>query len=209
MSYLDLNYQSNSVNIDPSVKYGSDSVKNAHMQMVKPLINDSHTPAPILSYSPTQDASEKNIEMLEKFVDSNDEYLKSLPPLEFEYRYMPNIGVGKVDKSALLGAAYEEMGAKELSVEDFENRYLIDEDSMTAKPLDINNDGKIHVSEYATNILATDLLSKGTTDVSKIDGTINTKGLNAMMEYSKKSNAEAAVKLYSNLYNTYNLNTLA
>ena len=118
---------------------------------------------------------------------------------------MPINPVGKVDKKSVLAAAMEEMAAKELSVEEFENRYLIDNETMTAKPLDINKDGKIDISEYATNIIATDLLSKGTTDVSKVDGIINNKGMNAILEYSKKSNAEAAEKLYAEIYNRYEL----
>ena len=54
-------------------------------------------------------------------------------------------------------------------------------------------------------MIATDVLSKGTTDPMKADGVINAKGMNAILEYSKKSNAAAAAKLYSNIYNTYNL----
>lgn len=207
MSYLEVASQNENVN--SSVKYGRDAVKNVHKQMVSPLLNDPHTPAPILGFVPSPEVEEDNIKKLDQFVVSNDEYLKSLPPLEFEYRYMPNLGVGKIDKNALLGAAYEELGEKEVTVEQFEDACLIDKKTMTARPLDINNDGKIDVSEYATNILATDLLSKGTTDVSKVDGTINTKGLNSILEYSKKSNADAATKLYSSLYSTYNLSTLA
>ena len=38
-----------------------------------------------------------------------------------------------------------------------------------------------------------------------VDGTINTKGMNAILECSKKMNALAATKLYTDLYNTYGL----
>ena len=95
-------------------------------------------------------------------------------------------------------------GVKELSVKEFENRYLID-DSQTAEPMDINKDGKIDIAEYGANIVATDVLSKGTTDPMKADGVINSKGMNAILEYSKKSNAIAAAKLYANVYNAHNL----
>ena len=76
---------------------------------------------------------------------------------------------------------------------------------MTAGPLDINQDGKIDVSEYAANILVTDMLSKDMTDVTKIDGSINSKGMNAMLTYSTKANAAAAQKLYANIYKTFEL----
>jgi len=189
---------------DPSIRYGLNAVNNVYKHTSKSLESDYST-APILNFDGSDNAYNENIQKLESFIKSNDEYLKSMPSLEFEYRYMPVQGVGKVDKKALLGAALGEMNAKELSVEEFENRFLLDEDSMTAKPLDINKDGKIDIAEYSTNILATDLLSKGTTDVSKIDGTINTKGLNAIFEYTKKANAQAASELYTKLYNTYDL----
>lgn len=181
--------------------YGKNAVENHLQYMEAPLVNDKQTPAPILDFSPTEEAAEKNIASVEKFANENDAYLKSLPPLEYEYRYMPQ---GNFDKAAVLGAAEQEMGAKELSVKEFENRYLID-DSMTAEPLDINKDGKIDNSEYAANIVAADLLSKDTTDPTKADGVITPKGLNAVLEYSKKSNAAAAANLYASIYKAYNL----
>ena len=115
---------------------------------------------------------------------------------------------GKIDKKALLAAAYEEMnGVKEMSVEDFSETYLMNED-MTVEPLDVNKDGKIDIAEYGANMLAADLLSKGTTDVNKVDGSMNTKGMNAIVAYSKKANAQAASELYSNIYNTYELGSV-
>lgn len=192
---------------DPSVRYGRNAVENHVAYLEEPIMKAGFNPAPILDFSNSIEAVDKNIDNLEKFAQKNDEYLDALPPLEYEYRYMPNVVDGNIDKKALLGAAYEEMnGVKELPVEEFERQYLID-DTMTAKPMDVNNDGKIDIAEYGTNILATDLLSKDTTDVSKIDGTINTKGMNSIIEYTSKANAKAASKLYLNIYNTYNLGT--
>jgi hypothetical protein len=49
------------------------------------------------------------------------------------------------------------------------------------------------------------MLSKGTEDSNQINGVITPKGMTAVLEYAKKSNAEAATKLYSNLYNQYDL----
>ena len=194
-----------SIVTDSSIKYGRNSVENHYNYMEQPLVNDKMTTAPILNFSQNNSAVDENIEALENFVDENDKYLKSLPPLEYEYRYMPQVETGKVDNKAVLGAAYEELGAKEMNVEEFEERFMIDE-SMTAEPLDINKDGKIDIAEYGANILATDLLSKNdVSDFSKINGSVNTKGMNSILEYTLKANAEAAAKLYSNIYNTYNL----
>ncbi len=179
--------------------YGKNAVENHLQYMETPLANDSHKTAPILDFKPTEEALNNNTKSLEKFIDENDAYLNSLPPLEYEYRYMPE---GKFDKASLLAAAEQEMQAKELSVEEFEYRYLID-DTMTAEPLDINKDGKIDNSEYAANIVAADILSKDSTDPAQADGIITPKGLNAVLEYSKKSNAAAAANLYANIYNTH------
>lgn len=188
---------------DKSIRYGRNAVENHISYMEAPIVNNSMKPAPILDFSFSEQAQDANIEALEAFVEDNDKYLESLPPLEYEYRYMPSLGVGNVDKKAVLGAAYQELGVKEIPVKEFEYRYMSED--MTAEPLDINKDGKIDIAEYGANIVATDLLSKGTTDVSKVDGVINNKGMNAILEYSKISNAAAATKLYSNIYNTYGL----
>ena len=192
---------------DPSVRYGRNAVENHLQHLEKPVIEAMFRPypAPILDYSPNEKAFDRNVEMLEDFIKGNDKYLATLPPLEYEYRYLPNFEIGKIDKKALLAAAYEEMnGVKELSVEDFSARYLIN-DEMTAEPLDVNKDGKIDIAEYGANMMATDLLSKDTTDVTKADGVINAKGMNAIVEMTKKINAKAASDLYANIYNTYEL----
>ena len=41
----------------------------------------------------------------------------------------------------------------------------------------------------------------------KANGIINAQGMNAVLEYSKKSNAAAAAKLYANIYNTHKLSS--
>ena len=96
------------------------------------------------------------------------------------------------------------LSEKEYTVKEFENKYIAD-DTMTAEPLDINKDGKIDIAEYGANILAADVLSKGTTDPTKVDGTVNSRGFNAILAYTKKANAAAASKLYTSLYNNYGL----
>ena len=191
---------------NPSERYGRNAVNNYFSYLEKPLAEDKMTPAPILDFSLNPNAAENNAEKLEQFTKENDDYLKALPPLEFEYRYMPNIENGKIDRQALLGAAYEEMGKHDsVSVNEM-NKYLAPDDSFTFEPLDVNKDGQIDKSEYATSILAADMLSKSETpDTKNIDGTINSKGLNALLAYTKKSNAAAATALYSNIYNKFNL----
>jgi len=188
---------------DPSVRYGRNAVENYYTYLEQPVTNDKMTTAPILDFGLNPDAADKNADKINKFLKENDEYLKALPPLEFEYRYMPQ---GKIDTKAVLGAAYEEMGKNnELSVAEMDYRFAPDK-SFTTSALDLNKDGKIDVAEYGSSIMAADMLSKSETpDIKNIDGTINRQGFNALLAYTQKSKAEAAAKLYSNIYNTYNL----
>lgn len=198
------------ISADNSVKYGRNAVENNLQYMETPLINDKLNPAPILDFTISPMADVKNEKGINNFINKNDAYLASLPPIDFEYRYMPNIGKGKVDGKAVLGAAYEEMGIKSLPVKEFENRYMINE-SMTAEPIDINKDGNIDIAEYGATIVAADVLSKPSKSLDDVDGTINAEGFNAILAYTKKSNADAASKLYDSVYNRYelgkNLNT--
>ena len=188
---------------DPSVRYGRNAVENYYTYLEKPIVSDTFNTAPILDFGMSPAAANKNAEKLDKFLKENDEYLNALPPLEFEYRYMPT---SKLDTKALLGAAYEEMGkSKELSVEELDSRFAPDE-TFTSRALDINKDGKVDIGEYSSSILAADMLSKSETpNPANIDGTINNKGFNAVLAYTQKSKAAAAAALYSNIYNTFNL----
>lgn len=188
---------------DPSIRYGRNAVDNYFTYLEQPLAADNMATAPILDFGLNPDAADKNSAKLNKFLKENDEYLSALPPLEFEYRYMPQ---GKIDTRAVLGAAYEEMGrVNERSIKDLDAE-LAPNNTFTSAALDLNKDGKIDIAEYGSSIMAADMLSnKGEPNPANIDGTINKQGLYALLEYTKKSNAEAAAKLYSGIYNTYNL----
>lgn len=191
---------------NPSVRYGRNAVDNYYSYIEKPFTMDKMNPAPILDFGVNPDAAEKNEAKLNKFLDENDKYLSALPPLEFEYRYMPTQARGQVDAQSALGAAYEEMGQrKAVPVNEMDHSFAAS-DEFSTKPMDINGDGKIDNAEYASSLLAADALSKGEdANPDNIDGTINRKGFDAVLAYTKKSNAQAAANLYSNLYNKYQL----
>ena len=191
---------------DSSERYGRNAVNNYYSYKEEPFLSDNFKTAPILDFSMNPEAPEKNAQKIEKFLKENDEYLNSLPPLEFEYRYMPNIHKGHIDKKALMGAAYEEMGReKEMSVKMMNDNYAPSKD-YTFESMDINKDGKIDKAEYSTSILAADLLSKPEgTNIDGVDGTINNKGMNTLQELTKKANAQEASVVYTALYNQYNL----
>ena len=191
---------------NPSEQYGRNAVDNFYSYAKKPITEDNFNTAPILDFGISPQASDNNIKKLDKFLKENDDYLNALPPLEFEYRYMPNVQNGKIDKAALMGAANEEMMRRpEMSVEEMDAHFAPNS-NYTSKALDINGDGKITNAEYSTSILAADMLSKSDNpNPENIDGTINSKGMNAVLAYAKKSNAAAAAQMYSKIYNSYNL----
>ena len=181
-----------------SKKYGQNSVDNYYTYIAQGIDNYEVNPLP-----KALDKS-KNLEQIEKeynnFIEKNNKYLDSLPPLEYEYRYMNTTKKGEIDKNAVLGAAYEELGHQnEVSVEAMDK--FIANPNLTAKSLDINQDGKISTSEYATSIIAADMMSKrGELSLSKVDGTINKKGHKAVMSYAQKNKINEARKLYTNIY---------
>lgn len=191
---------------NPSVRYGRNSVQNFYSYLEKPIAEDNNATPPILDLGLNPDAAENNIALMDRYTKENDAYLKSLPPLEYEYRYMPNIHKkGEIDKDALMGAAYEELGRrKEVDVKALDKTFALDKDYSTS-PMDINKDGKIDIGEYGTSILAADMISNN----GNINGTINNKGHNALQELTKKANAEAAATLYGSLYNGFNLGNAA
>jgi len=192
---------------NPSERYGRNSVQNFYAYLEQPLTKDNNATPPILDFSPNPEAAAKNIQNMEKYIEENDKYLASLPPLEYEYRYMPNIHrKGEIDKEALLGSAYEQLGQRdEVSLDDLERTFAPTKD-FTYAPMDINKDGIINKNEYSTSILAADLLSKPAgTNIDGIDGTINNQGHSALQELTKKSNAQEAAALYTALYDKYNL----
>ena len=198
-------YDENTV-ANPSVRYGRNSVQNFYSYLEQPIIKDNNPTPPILDFSTNPNAIDNNIKNMEKYVKENDAYLNALPPLEYEYRYMPNIHkAGEIDTDALLGAAYEELGGrKEVDVADLDKTFTVNNEYSTA-PMDLNKDGKVDTGEYGASILAADLISND----GEIKGTINQKGHKASIEFTKKANAQAATELYSSLYNQYKLDDAA
>ena len=191
---------------NPSVRYGRNAVDNLYSYLEQPITNPDFNPAPILDFGLSENAFDKNTEKIEQFIKKNNKYLESLPPLEYEYRYMPNLKKGEVDTKAALGAAYEEMGKVDsLSIKELDSRFAPDK-TFSSEALDINKDGKVDVAEYASSIIAADMLSKSDIpDFNNIDGTINKTGFDAVLAYTQKAKANAATALYSNIYNNYNL----
>ena len=196
---------------DKSVLYGRNAVAN-HFEYLKDLGGkksekaDTFTPSNknagnLLKSKLTEIGSEK-------LIKETDDFLNSLPPFDFEYRYMPEGANGKnIDKLALLGSAFEEMGKKiSIPVQEMTEKLKASIKDADASVLDINKDGRIDNAEYSTSILASDMLSKGDEfDASKVDGNINKNGLYKSLAYANVKNHEKASKNLAEIYNSYNL----
>ena len=130
---------------------------------------------------------------------------RSSTPLEFEYRYTPSECINRL---ALLGNAYEELGQKtRVKTEDL-NKKLAGMKDASADALDLNKDGYVDVAEYSTSTLVQDILSSDDGfDISpeKADGVINNSGETKSMALLQKCNEKMARNIYKNLYNDFNL----
>lgn len=136
---------------------------------------------------------------------------KPLPPLAFAYKYLPEskIDQNNINKMALLGAAFEEMGKKvSVSVADFTKK-LQDTfgDRVTAEVFDVNKDSQIDVAEYSTSILMSDMLSSedGKLDAGNISGEITEKGLDNLPAYTNKKNIDVVSNIVSSIYGHFGL----
>ena len=133
-------------------------------------------------------------------------YSKNVP-LEFEYKYMPN---GEYNRFALIGSAYEEMGQRtKIKVADankeFESQGMSE---YSVNALDINRDGYIDISEYATSTLAQDILSSSDgydLDPSKVNGVINNKGEQKAFALNNKYIESQAREAFARLHHDFGL----
>ena len=149
-----------------------------------------------------------------------------MPPINFEYRYIPN---GRYSYKALMGNAYEELGKKtEVSVAELNKKFDSDKQKIeamnkeilarnpnspvvnpdfTAEALDLNRDGKVDIAEYATSIMAADMLDGDQTkcDVKNLDGVITNKGEDASMALYMKQNVQNAKALFNEIHKTFQL----
>ncbi len=135
----------------------------------------------------------------------NDLSTEKMPPIQFEYRYMPD---GKINPYALIGNAYEELGQKvKVKTEDL-NKQFETMPECSADALDINKDGYVDIAEYSTSTLVQDVLSKDdkfNIDPSKVTGIINNMGESKSFALNYKKNEDSARNIYQNLYNEFNL----
>lgn len=152
------------------------------------------------------DTFEKKMKQFETFLD------EGLPPFDYEVQYMPS---AKLDKKALFGAAFEEIGQmSEIRVDVLskimQNRMdaQIGKNSirMSARAMDLNRDNKISVDEYSASILLKDALSRGDKFAKKnVKGSFTRNGANALIHYQMATNFKVANSTYQKIYDSYKL----
>lgn len=134
-----------------------------------------------------------------------------MPPLQFQIKYLPEdkVDFRTLNKEALMGAAFEEIG-KQTAVStatltrQFQSAFG---DKVSADALDLNHDGNIDIGEYATGTLLADMASTDSSVISteNITGTITTAGQNETLPYINKKNYAAAQANLSAIHQYFNL----
>ena len=201
----------NSQPMSSSVRYGRNAMDNYKNYINTLKLEEVEFPDIADLATLSQEEFDAKMDLLELSLDKMAK--EKLPMLKFECRYMPSSN--KIDKQALLGASFEEMGTVEIPTKILNNRIQNNMDEifpeedyqMTADMLDINKDGKVDVAEYATSILVEDALSKDSThfDSKNINGSFNNDGENALYKYHTKSNYEIASAIFKGVYEMYGL----
>ncbi len=136
-----------------------------------------------------------------------------MPPINFLLRYAQKAKtLGESFKEALLGFSFEEMGKKTaITVEEADapfhaEAYKDIDAKLTTKAFDVNNDGKIDISEQAVSTVIADVLSKDDNlsavdkNLKKADGSYTNDGENKMMAFCNEKNLEAASKIVKNIH---------
>lgn len=157
-----------------------------------------------------------------------EDFNQGYAPVNFSYQYVPKSK--HYSLQALMGNVYEELGKKtEVSVDVLNRKFdkntqeikkinyeillrnptsQVIETNFTTEALDLNNDGKVDISEYATSKIAADMLDKNQThcDIKNLDGIITNKGEDAALPLYLKKNVQNAKKLFGEIHKTFELN---
>lgn len=160
------------------------------------------------------DQFEKKINTTSKAID--EDMSVPLTPIKFNYKYLPEEKVDpkNINKMALLGAAFEELGKKlSVSTSELTEKWQLTLSKMSinaplsADSVDINKDGQVDAGEYASTILLADMLSTDAqnVDANNIKGEINNSGQNNSLPYLNKKNIAPATEMFKTIYNAFGL----
>ena len=182
----------NKVN-NASSRYGRNAVDN----FKKYLLGYSQPQEELDRYKPSEnDTVEEKIKKADALLNKIDEQNQKRSPLGFIYQYLPQKPIDRsIDSNALLGAAYEEMGAISISTSQLSQQLQEGfEEKMSAEALDINKDGQVDIAEYSTSILLADALSSEAKETNK----------EAIPSQSQCNNEDTTYDKLANLYEKAN-----
>lgn len=189
---------------NPSVKYGRNAVANyykyigSYGQLTKDMLDFSN------AKSMTDDEFTKKLEVANNAVDGKVN-------LKFDLQYLPegSVDYKALNKMALLGASYEELG-KKVSVTVQELTQKLQQafgEKFSANFLDLNKDNNIDIGEYSTSILMADMLSQDQSALkaANVTGHITNDGENASLAYAADKNYDAASQDAKAIYEAFKL----
>ncbi len=197
----------------PHVRYGRNAISNYEKYI-------AFRTNRLIKNTPTEDSFEKAQEIPpETSVQTKRKKARKAAPFKFELKYMPGtVNYLSLNTMALIGASFQEMGRKtniskeklaEILKNKFKNSVGIEKEEINTKVLDINDDDKIDVGEYAASVLASDMLSRGTSGVKldNIRGSINNDGICRLSKLFDEENEEKGRKVFNLLYSFFYLNS--
>lgn len=128
----------------------------------------------------------------------------------FECKYLPgNVNYQSLDKMALIGAAFEEMGQRTEVSLDEANKQLQNSfgNNFSANALDLNGDKKIDTAEYAASILLEDMAGKNPVQLERknITGVVNNQSELNTLRYFHNKNKEITSNLLGEIYKMFGL----
>lgn len=199
-----------------SVRYGRNSISNVYSHM-KNLSDSFNTELDKLDLSNlagcSDDEFSSKISSANAVLDKESQNNVSVSDFTFSYQYMPEKAKdGIIDKMALLGSAYEEMGKKlSVSVNELTSKlqqaWSSAKDSISADSLDLNDDGQIDIAEYSASILVEDMLSSDNSQLcyNNITGVITPDGNDTLLTFALKKNYSEAKQVFKSVYDNYDL----
>jgi len=210
---------------DKNVRYGRNAIANYLQYLqgfklpegIKTLSDLAKLSKDDFVKSNTADERLKEIEIN---LNNLSEQSGKIPPIKFKLKYLPEdkVDTKNLNKSALLGAAYEDLGKKEsVSIAEFDKDLPETiKKKASAKAFDVNNDGQIDIAEDAAAILIKDMADKIPTkeiletgkielQADKLDGTITQTGDTNLWALLSTRNVDNSKQLISEVHQKYQL----
>lgn len=142
-----------------------------------------------------------------------DETFKETTNYNLQYLPEDKVDPENINKMALFGEAYEDLGGETMSVKDFDKNFIkMGQNDFSAAALDLNNDGKIDFSENAAYTLAQDMLDTQDPDnknidmdAKDVDGHITRNGEGNALRLLKKGSVKENKALLQQIYDHFKL----